>query len=90
MGDYSFAAGYIVNADSRPQAWITTAHVATGSLVLVTSLLLALRSARLAWRSSRRAVGTRVGAGGRAMSTLVSIDNTSRSLAGPARPTTSS
>jgi cytochrome c oxidase assembly protein subunit 15 len=48
LADYGFAAGYTVAADSRPQAWITTAHVATGSLILATSLLVALRSARFA------------------------------------------
>jgi heme a synthase len=52
FADYLFAAGHVVHADSRHQAWITTAHVATGSLVLVTSLLVALRSARMAWRGS--------------------------------------
>jgi cytochrome c oxidase assembly protein subunit 15 len=50
LGGFDWAAGYVVLADSRPQAWITTAHVAAGSLILVTSLLLALRAARLARR----------------------------------------
>ncbi len=55
FGDYGFAAGYTVVADSRAQAWITTAHVAAGSLILATSLLVALRSVRFAWRNVRAA-----------------------------------
>ena len=51
LTDFGFAAEYVVSADSRQQAWITTAHVATGSLILAVSLLLALRSMRLAWRT---------------------------------------
>jgi cytochrome c oxidase assembly protein subunit 15 len=54
LGDFAFAAGYTVVEGSRPQAWITTAHVATGSLILAASLLVALRSLRLAWNSSHR------------------------------------
>lgn len=44
LGDWS---GYVVTAEGRPQAHLITAHVATGSLILVTSLLLTLRSLRL-------------------------------------------
>ena len=55
LADYGFAAGvYVVAADSRPQAWITTAHVAIGSLILATSLLIALRSVRFAWHALAR------------------------------------
>ncbi len=53
MTDFSFAAAYVVPADSRQQAWITTAHVAAGSLILGVSLLMALRSLRFAYRGSR-------------------------------------
>jgi len=40
-------AAYTVTAGSFAQATIVTAHVATGSLILVTSLLIALRAFRL-------------------------------------------
>jgi cytochrome c oxidase assembly protein subunit 15 len=58
VADYGFAAGYTVIADSRAQVWITTAHVAAGSLILASSLLIALRSVRFAWRSSHPASQT--------------------------------
>jgi len=48
MSDYGFAAAHVVSADSPMQILIATAHVAIGSLILATSLLVALRSARLA------------------------------------------
>jgi cytochrome c oxidase assembly protein subunit 15 len=54
MSRFDFAAGYVPTADGAAQSWITTAHVATGSLILGTSLLLTLRSARLTsgrWRA---------------------------------------
>ena len=47
LADYSWAAGYVVTRESMLQAFITTAHVATGSLILATSLTVALRSWRL-------------------------------------------
>lgn len=47
LGDYGFAAGHVVKADSGHQIWMVTAHVATGSLILATSLLVALRAGRL-------------------------------------------
>lgn len=52
MSDFSFAAGYVVPADSSFQALTATLHVAVGSLVLATSLLVALRAARLAWHDA--------------------------------------
>jgi cytochrome c oxidase assembly protein subunit 15 len=52
LGDFGFAAAYTVVEGSRLQAWITTAHVATGSLILAGSLLVALRSLRFAWNAS--------------------------------------
>lgn len=48
MGGYGFAAGYVTTAESTHQAAIVTSHVAIGSLILATSLLVALRAARLA------------------------------------------
>ena len=47
MSDYGFAAAHVVSADSMGQILVATAHVAIGSLILATSLLVALRSARL-------------------------------------------
>jgi cytochrome c oxidase assembly protein subunit 15 len=56
FGDYPWAAQWLVNADGalrargHLQANITTAHVATGSLILAVSAMVALRAARLAGR----------------------------------------
>lgn len=47
LSQYSWAAGYVITRESLVQASITTAHVATGSLILVASLTVALRSWRL-------------------------------------------
>lgn len=60
---YSWAQQYVVTQESRTQAWVTTGHVATGSLILVTSLLVALRSLLLAAtpsRATRSVVGLEV------------------------------
>ena len=51
-------AGFVVQAESRRQARMTTAHVAVGSLILVTSLLVSLRALAVGtWRAglARRA-----------------------------------
>ncbi|HEY2417687.1 MAG TPA: hypothetical protein VGH84_07185, partial [Steroidobacteraceae bacterium] len=58
LADFDFAAAYTVVADARPQAWITTAHVATGSLILATSTMISLRCVRLAWGEHRPWVPT--------------------------------
>jgi heme a synthase len=55
IADRSWAADYVVQEGSGLQAWTTTAHVALGSMILATSLLLALRSLRFAWHASHRA-----------------------------------
>lgn len=47
LANQSWAAGFLVVQESQRQALVTTAHVATGSLILVTSLMIALRSWRL-------------------------------------------
>ena len=47
LGSPDAVAGYTVAAQSFQQSLIVTAHVAIGSLILVTSLTLALRSLRL-------------------------------------------
>ena len=41
---FAWAQEFVVTQEGRAQALVTTAHVATGSLILVTSLLVALRS----------------------------------------------
>ena len=48
LADFQFAAAYIVQARSPLQSTVVTAHVATGSLILAVSTVLALRSFRLA------------------------------------------
>jgi cytochrome c oxidase assembly protein subunit 15 len=50
FSQYRWAAGYVVGDKSAMQALVTTAHVAVGSLILATSLVIALRS----WRLSAR------------------------------------
>jgi hypothetical protein len=47
FSNYAFAAGYTIVADGLAQTLTVTAHVATGSLILVTTVLLLLRSLRL-------------------------------------------
>jgi cytochrome c oxidase assembly protein subunit 15 len=47
LGGYAFAAHFVVQERSLGQSLITTAHVANGSLILFTSVLLAMRSTRL-------------------------------------------
>lgn len=66
MAGSAMAEGYVVQRESAMQALVTTAHVATGSLILATSLMLALRSYRgLRWRAPSEQANTlqmRVGA----------------------------
>jgi hypothetical protein len=47
LGDYTFAAGYVIQEKSLLQSLVTTAHVANGSLILFVSVVLALRATRL-------------------------------------------
>ena len=46
LGEYQFAAAYVVQEKSLTQSLITTAHVANGSLILFVSVLLAARASR--------------------------------------------
>jgi heme a synthase len=46
LGDFQFAAAYVVQEKSLQQSLITTAHVATGSLILFVSVLLAMSAGR--------------------------------------------
>jgi cytochrome c oxidase assembly protein subunit 15 len=60
---YSWAQEFVVTQEGRTQALVTTAHVATGSLILAISLLVALRSLLLpaqARRPSGRVVAAEV------------------------------
>jgi len=63
FSQYAWAQAFVVSQESRAQALITTAHVATGSLILVTSLLIALRSLLLPAASSVRPVARISGLG---------------------------
>ena len=47
VGEHAWNAGFVVLADSTMQVGIVTAHVATGSLILATSVVLAARGLRL-------------------------------------------
>src|SRR4030095_15848223 len=47
LGQYQFAAAYVVQERSLAQSLITTAHVANGSLILFVSVLLAMRAVRV-------------------------------------------
>jgi heme a synthase len=61
LGDYSWTASYVVRRESFWQATVTTAHVATGSLILAVAVVMALR----AWNeASRRPESTRRQASG--------------------------
>lgn len=46
IGDPAWARGLLLVAQDYAQAWITTAHVAAGSLILALTLVLLLRTAR--------------------------------------------
>jgi cytochrome c oxidase assembly protein subunit 15 len=47
LGDFGFAASFVVQEKSLTQSLITTAHVANGSLILFIAAILAIRSTRL-------------------------------------------
>src|SRR5262245_47504454 len=47
LGALDVAQQFVVQQKSQTQALVTTAHVAVGSLILVTSLMLTLRAFRL-------------------------------------------
>jgi cytochrome c oxidase assembly protein subunit 15 len=47
LGGGDYWAGFVVQAESRLQAHVTTAHVAIGSLILALTVVIALRSLRL-------------------------------------------
>ena len=76
------AADYVVVAESRTQAWITTAHVATGSLILVTQLAgcaaIAAVCAGAAHAADRSGSSCDGGAGRMSMSLAVDLRRSSR------------
>jgi cytochrome c oxidase assembly protein subunit 15 len=47
LGEWQFAAGYVVQEEGFFQSLVTTAHVACGSLILFVAVVLAARSSRL-------------------------------------------
>ncbi len=47
IGEYAFAASFVVQEKGLGQSLITTAHVAGGSLILFTAVVLAARSVRI-------------------------------------------
>ncbi len=52
LTSFGFAAGYTVTANSLLQSLVVTGHVAVGSLILATAVVLAARTARVAkWES---------------------------------------
>lgn len=53
VGEQAWGEAFIVNQESARQALVTTAHVATGSLILATSLLATLRALRI-WAMPER------------------------------------
>jgi cytochrome c oxidase assembly protein subunit 15 len=58
LGDYQFAAAYVVQERSLGQALVTTGHVAGGSLIVFVSVVLAMRSLRLVgWAKAAAADG---------------------------------
>jgi len=54
---YGWTEGFVVTRESASQALTTTAHVALGSLVLVTALAVALRSLRMSAREELAIAG---------------------------------
>jgi len=63
FSQYAWAQDFVVSQESRMQALVTTGHVATGSLILVTSLLIALRALLLPAAPSARPASRIVNAG---------------------------
>lgn len=57
LGNQSFAAHYVVQAQTLLQSVVVTGHVAVGSLILATTVFMSVRSFRL-FRSQAAAVGS--------------------------------
>jgi hypothetical protein len=65
LGDYAFAASYVVQEKGLVQSLITTAHVAGGSLILLTAVVIAARAARTKAATNGRASAFQSAATGR-------------------------
>src|SRR5262245_12348503 len=52
LGDFAFAANFVVQEKGLGQSLITTAHVANGSLILFVAVIMAMRSARIFHRGA--------------------------------------
>ena len=59
LADQNWTAGYTIAAGGMLQSLIVTGHVATGSLILVTALMLTLRLGRMQWLQSSAANSSR-------------------------------
>lgn len=53
LGETNWSAAHVNVRESLPQVMVTTAHVAMGSVIVATSVLVALRAARLLSRPAR-------------------------------------
>jgi cytochrome c oxidase assembly protein subunit 15 len=62
LGEYAFAASYVVQEKSLAQSLITTGHVALGSLILFTAVVLARGADILVCRSRNESRQTRMSA----------------------------
>lgn len=58
MGQFAFAAGYVVEEKGLIQSLITTAHVANGSLILFCGVTLAMRAMRSFFYAHSKSEGT--------------------------------
>jgi hypothetical protein len=58
MGQFAFAAGYVVEEKGLFQSLTTTAHVANGSLILFCGVTLAMRAARSFFYAQSKSEGT--------------------------------
>jgi heme a synthase len=52
LGDFSFAANFVVQEKGLGQSLITTAHVANGSLILYVSVIAAMRATRVFYHAA--------------------------------------
>jgi cytochrome c oxidase assembly protein subunit 15 len=64
LAHYEFAQRFLIVRGGPAQMWLTTAHVAAGSLILVTAVLLSLRLARLCWAGGDGSTGSEPQASG--------------------------
>lgn len=60
LGRYAWTEGFVIRQDSWLQALVTTSHVAIGSVILATSVVVSLRAFRLLGRAPQLALAPRV------------------------------